>query len=156
MSDFDSNNRFFAGKDSKHLFFKKTTFLFFWINFLKLAENKDIIIMTTVFDLILPHPTKSVSPMSLFPISTPFKLKMFQFGHLGVDVMITNFCDFDQFLSEKLAFFSKSNVMIKILHNLALFRVKTTFFRQLFWRKYLNNHNIGPWSAGPAFIIDQH
>jgi hypothetical protein len=39
----------------------------------------------------------------------------------GVDVMITNFCNFYQFSAKKLAFFSKTNVMIKILHNLALF-----------------------------------
>jgi hypothetical protein len=39
----------------------------------------------------------------------------------GVDVMITIFCDFRQFSAKKLAFFSKTNVMIKILHNLALF-----------------------------------
>jgi hypothetical protein len=42
-------------------------------------------------------------------------------GLPGVDVMIINFCDFGQFSSKKLAFFSKSNVMNKILHNLALF-----------------------------------
>jgi hypothetical protein len=41
----------------------------------------------------------------------------------GVDVMITMFCDFWQFSAKKLAFFSKTNVMIKILHNLALFWV---------------------------------
>jgi hypothetical protein len=39
----------------------------------------------------------------------------------GVDVMITIFCDFYQFLAKKLAFFLKTNVMIKILHNLAVF-----------------------------------
>jgi hypothetical protein len=39
----------------------------------------------------------------------------------GVDVMITIFCDFRQFSAKKLAFFSKTNVMIKILHYLALF-----------------------------------
>jgi hypothetical protein len=38
----------------------------------------------------------------------------------GVDVMITIFCDFWQFSAKKLAFFSKTNAMIKILHNLAL------------------------------------
>jgi hypothetical protein len=38
--------------------------------------------------------------------------------------MITIFCDFCQFSAKKLAFFSKSNVMIKNLHNLALFWVK--------------------------------
>jgi hypothetical protein len=32
----------------------------------------------------------------------------------GVDVMITIFCDFRQFLAKKLPFFSKTNVMIKI------------------------------------------
>jgi hypothetical protein len=39
----------------------------------------------------------------------------------GVDVMITIFCDFCQFSVKKLAFFSKTNVMIQFLHNLALF-----------------------------------
>jgi hypothetical protein len=39
----------------------------------------------------------------------------------GVDVMITIFCDFLQFSAKKLAFFLKTNVTIKILHNLALF-----------------------------------
>jgi hypothetical protein len=42
----------------------------------------------------------------------------------GVDVMITIFGDFWQFSAKKLAFFSKTNVMIKILHILALFCVK--------------------------------
>jgi hypothetical protein len=40
---------------------------------------------------------------------------------LGVDVMITIFCNFRQFSAQKLAFFSKTNVMIKILHSFALF-----------------------------------
>jgi hypothetical protein len=39
----------------------------------------------------------------------------------GVDVMITIFCDFCQFSAKKMAFFSKANVIIKTLHNLALF-----------------------------------
>jgi hypothetical protein len=51
----------------------------------------------------------------------------------GVDVMITIFCDFRQFSAKKLAFFSKTNVMIKILHNLALFWVKNAnFFAEFF------------------------
>jgi hypothetical protein len=58
----------------------------------------------------------------------------------GVDVMITIFCDFWQFSAKKLAFFSKTNVMINILHNLALIWVKK---RQFFRRKNLKNHNIG-------------
>jgi hypothetical protein len=48
--------------------------------------------------------------------------------HQGVDVMITIFSDFRQFSAKKLAFFSKTNVMIKILHNLALFLVKNAIF----------------------------
>jgi hypothetical protein len=39
----------------------------------------------------------------------------------GVDVMITIFCDFCQFSAKNLALFSKTNVMTKILYNLALF-----------------------------------
>jgi hypothetical protein len=54
----------------------------------------------------------------------------------GVDVMITIFCDFRQFLA-KMALFSKTNVMIKILHNLALFWVKNTYFSPIFWQNIL-------------------
>jgi hypothetical protein len=42
--------------------------------------------------------------------------------------MITIFFDFCQFSAKKLAFFSKTNVMIKFLHNLALIRVKNGNF----------------------------
>jgi hypothetical protein len=59
--------------------------------------------------------------------------------------MITIFCDFRQFSAKKLVFFSKTNVMIKILHNLPLFWVKNgNFFRWIFRRKYFKIHNIGP------------
>jgi hypothetical protein len=39
----------------------------------------------------------------------------------GLNVMITSFCDFRPFSAKKLAFFSKTNFMIKFLHHLALF-----------------------------------
>jgi hypothetical protein len=55
---------------------------------------------------------------------------------LGVDVMITIFCDFLQFSAKKLAFFSKTNATIKFF----AFSVKN----DIFWRKYFKNHNIGP------------
>jgi hypothetical protein len=65
--------------------------------------------------------------------------------------MITIFCEFRQFSAKKLAVFSKTNVMIKILHNLALFWVKKCqFFRWIFRRKYLKNHNIGPGAVESA------
>jgi hypothetical protein len=54
--------------------------------------------------------------------------KYHDFRRPGVDVMITIFWDFWRFSAKKLAFFSKTNVMIKILHNLALFWVKTANF----------------------------
>jgi hypothetical protein len=63
----------------------------------------------------------------------------------GVDVMITIFGDLWQFSAKKLAFFSKTNDMIKILHNSASFWVKNAYFSaEFFWRKYFKNHNIGP------------
>jgi hypothetical protein len=37
----------------------------------------------------------------------------------GGDVMITTFCDLNQFFGEKMAFFSKTNVMIQFLQKLA-------------------------------------
>jgi hypothetical protein len=56
----------------------------------------------------------------------------------GVDVMITIFCDFCQFSAKKLSFFSKTNVVINILHNLALFRVKNAnFFAEFFGENIL-------------------
>jgi hypothetical protein len=67
--------------------------------------------------------------------SCMFSLMLSCFYHLdpGVDVMITIFCDFCQFSAKKLAFFSRTNVMIKILHNLALFWVKNAnFFAKIF------------------------
>jgi hypothetical protein len=39
----------------------------------------------------------------------------------GVDVMITDFFDFCQFWSKKMAFFLKTNVVIQILQKLAVF-----------------------------------
>jgi hypothetical protein len=46
----------------------------------------------------------------------------------GLDVMITIFCDFCQYSATKLAFFSTTNVMIKILHYLAFILVKNAYF----------------------------
>jgi hypothetical protein len=43
----------------------------------------------------------------------------------GVDVMITILCDFRHFSAKKLAFFSKTNVMIK-------FSQKSQFFAEFF------------------------
>jgi hypothetical protein len=51
----------------------------------------------------------------------------------GVDVRSTIFCDFWQFSAKKMAFFSKTNVMVKFLNNLALFWVKNdNFFADFF------------------------
>jgi hypothetical protein len=44
--------------------------------------------------------------------------------------MLIIFCDFRR---KKLAFFSKTNVMIKILHNLALFRAQNANFFAVFF-----------------------
>jgi hypothetical protein len=52
-----------------------------------------------------------------------------------VDVIITNFCDFCKFSAKKLAFFSKTNVMIQFVHNLALFWVKNANFFAEFFRE---------------------
>jgi hypothetical protein len=69
--------------------------------------------------------------------------------------MITIFCDFRQFSAKKLEFFSQTNVIIKILHKLALFWV-TPFFRWIFRQKYLKNHNIGPWSQSFDRELQRH
>jgi hypothetical protein len=60
----------------------------------------------------------------------------------GVVVMVTIDRDFRLFSATKLAFFSKTNVVIEILK---IFESKTPIFCRLFLRKYLKNHNIGPW-----------
>jgi hypothetical protein len=58
-----------------------------------------------------------------------------------------NFLLFSTIFGEKkLAFFSKTNVMVKFLDNLALFfSQKRPFFRHFFGRKYCENNCIGPW-----------
>jgi hypothetical protein len=89
-----------------------------------------------------------------------FFRKMFRRNYLkdrnicpGVVIMITIFCDFCQFSAKKLAFFSKTNVMIKILHNLALFWVKNAnFFADFFRRKYFKNRNICPGLADFSLV----
>jgi hypothetical protein len=49
-----------------------------------------------------------------------------------------NFLRFLPIFAKKLAFFSKTNVMIKFLHNLALFRVKNAnFFAEFFGENIL-------------------
>jgi hypothetical protein len=58
---------------------------------------------------------------ALFTFKKHIRVARWYIGIPGVDVMITIFCDFRQFSAKKLAFFSKTNVMIKVLHNLALF-----------------------------------
>jgi hypothetical protein len=79
-------------------------------------------------------------------------LKKGRFFSAGVDVMITIFCDFRQFLAKKLAFFSKTNVMIKILHNLAfVLSRKRQFFSRDFFAKIKKNHNIGP--RYPTYLL---
>jgi hypothetical protein len=62
-----------------------------------------------------------------------------------------NFLRFLPIFGEKMAFFSKTNGMIKILHNLALSWVKNANFLQLFLAKYFKNHNIGPRSTLPIW-----
>jgi hypothetical protein len=58
---------------------------------------------------------------------------------------LTIFGDFWQFSAKKLTFLSKNNVMIKILNNLALFRVKMPiFFAEFYGKNIFKNHIIGP------------
>jgi hypothetical protein len=79
------------------------------------------------------------------PVRKTFKLST---SWSGVDVMITIFCDFCQFSAKKLAFFSKTNVIIKILEIVTVvWAKKRQYFRQIFRRKYFKDHNIGPCSG---------
>jgi hypothetical protein len=69
-----------------------------------------------------------------------FETPVFGVFEPGVDVMITIFCGFSLFSAKKLAFFSITNVMIKILHNLALFGVKdANFYADIFGEKNLKS-----------------
>jgi hypothetical protein len=57
---------------------------------------------------------------------------------------------------KKLAFFSKTNVMSRFFLISFVFSPKRQFFRRIFRRKYLKNHNIGPRSddAAPTASTD--
>jgi hypothetical protein len=77
---------------------------------------------------------------------------------IGIDVMITNFCDFlsifcdflpifCDFLPnfcEKFGVFLITNVMVQILQKIAVAWTKKRHFCKNVWRKYFENHNIGP------------
>jgi hypothetical protein len=65
----------------------------------------------------------------------------------GVDVTIAIFCDFS---AKKLAFFSKTNAIIKfcIIYVLR----QNANFSQYISRKCFKNHNIDPWSQPLSFI----
>jgi hypothetical protein len=80
------------------------------------------------------------------------------FAQSGVDDMITILGDFCQFSAKKLRKnISKTNVMIKILHDLALFWVKNAnFFAIFFGENILKNHNIDPRShcSQPQIFIN--
>jgi hypothetical protein len=57
--------------------------------------------------------------------------------------MITIFGDFCQFSAKKMAFFLNTNVMIIFSKFSFVSSKKRQFFRKIFRRKYLKNHNIG-------------
>jgi hypothetical protein len=71
-------------------------------------------------------------------------LKLNAFDDQGSMLWSQFSANFRQFSAKKLAFFLKTIVMIKILHNLALLWVKNAIFCWNFRRKYFKNHNIGP------------
>jgi hypothetical protein len=52
--------------------------------------------------------------------------------------MIKIFCDFRQFSAKKIAFFSKTNAMMKILHNLALFLSQKLQFYRIFFSENIS------------------
>jgi hypothetical protein len=66
------------------------------------------------------------------------RLKGRKSAESGVDVMITIFCDFSQFSAKKLAFFSKTNVMINFFSKFSfVLSQKTPIFSQKFSAKIL-------------------
>jgi hypothetical protein len=71
----------------------------------------------------------------------------------GVDVMITIFCNFRQFSATKLAFFSKTNVMIKFLQKLAVVWAKNTNIFAKILAKIFLNHNIGSENFGIVWSV---
>jgi hypothetical protein len=63
----------------------------------------------------------------------------------GIDVIITIFCDFCQFSTNNLAFFSKANATITFSAKLLFVWVKNAnVFAKLFGEIFFENHNIGP------------
>jgi hypothetical protein len=65
-----------------------------------------------------------------------------------------NFPRFSPNFGVKNGVLSKTNVMIKFLQQLAVvLSKKRQYFRKTFRRKYLKNHNIGPWPAAWSSAI---
>jgi hypothetical protein len=67
-----------------------------------------------------------------------------------------NFLRFLTYFLQKMAFFSRTNVLINFFQTLALFRVKNAnIFADFFWQKYFFNHNIGPrWVVKMMVTLD--
>jgi hypothetical protein len=73
-----------------------------------------------------------------------FCVNMYKALKLGSMSWTQLFAIFLQFSAKKLAFFSKTNGMIKILHILDFLSQKRHFFRWIFGRKFLINHTSVP------------
>jgi hypothetical protein len=66
---------------------------------------------------------------------------------IWVDVMITIFCDFPPFSAKKIGVFLKYQCYDQLFSKFSfVLRQKRQFFLKNFRRKYLKNHNIGPYS----------
>jgi hypothetical protein len=127
------------------LFFLRGSVIPFPIGFYLLQTGSDTTLITRHHHhhfptLSLEHLSLSLQLPTLLTYWNlyPKYLGLQQKGAPRVDVMITIFCDFCQFSAKKLAFFSKTYVMIKSLHNLALFWAKNdNFFEKIFGENIL-------------------
>jgi hypothetical protein len=83
------------------------------------------------------RPAEKKSPVFFQHARSISRFLWLQVG-LGTDVMITLFCDFWRFSAKNWRFFHKTNVMIEVLHNLALFwGQKRQFFADFFGENIL-------------------
>jgi hypothetical protein len=77
-------------------------------------------------------------------------------GWPGTDVMITFFCDFWQFSAKKLAFFLKTNAMIKFWKKISfVWSQKRQIFAD-FFAKVFKKYDIGPRSQSYDFWINNY
>jgi hypothetical protein len=126
----------------------------FWKKSHKITNNGAVaLIFSTPWDVLLFADLAQTDQILALKSLVLVNLLWKHFLQPGIDVMITIFCDFRQFSAKKIGVFLKNQwLWSKFCIFQLCFESKTPIFSWIFQRKFLQNHNIGPWSPWFAHL----